>query len=501
MRTFEFSDGKSNKFWNIELSGTSFTVTYGRIGTAGQTQTKEFPSADKAKSAHDKLVAEKLGKGYVETKTGKSKARKPAAQSPREVLEKAIAENPDDLGAYAAYADCLIEQGDLRGEFIQVQLALEDPKKKGAERKKLQKRETDLLEKHEGEWLGDLAAYLLPGRPYNERRWERGFLARLMVDYLTLGVAQSLATAPAAGLLRELRITTEARNFPGFGMGSESTAPISPRVPTPRGVSEHHEFHELIGGGCLRNLRYFQFGDVEGEVPENGWSDCHTYAPGIEHVVAGMPRIEELHLLTKEYDVEHLFRLLNLTHLRILRIYHLGVKDGTGSERKRYEYPLDVLASNPALSNLTHLPFHPHHEEYHQEAYTGTQRSGRHASFLPLSQIEALLRSRHLARLTHLQLRLSDMGDDGIRVFIDSGILGRLKWLDLRHGCVTDAGARLLAGCAEARGLEHLDLSRNAVTKAGLSALTKAGIPARAEKPLSKSEMESQQYIFEGDGE
>ena len=41
MPRYEFSDGKSNKFWQIELSGNSFTTTYGRIGTDGQSTTKE----------------------------------------------------------------------------------------------------------------------------------------------------------------------------------------------------------------------------------------------------------------------------------------------------------------------------------------------------------------------------------------------------------------------------------------------------------------------------
>ena len=39
MRTFQFSDAKSHKFWNIEMSGTGFTVTYGKVGSAGMTQT------------------------------------------------------------------------------------------------------------------------------------------------------------------------------------------------------------------------------------------------------------------------------------------------------------------------------------------------------------------------------------------------------------------------------------------------------------------------------
>jgi predicted DNA-binding WGR domain protein len=66
MRTFEFRDNKSAKFWSIELQGKRFTVQFGKIGTAGQTQIKEFADEGKAKEEYDKLVAEKLKKGYVE---------------------------------------------------------------------------------------------------------------------------------------------------------------------------------------------------------------------------------------------------------------------------------------------------------------------------------------------------------------------------------------------------------------------------------------------------
>ena len=38
-RNLEYRDGSSNKFWRIELAGTSHTVTFGRIGTTGQTKT------------------------------------------------------------------------------------------------------------------------------------------------------------------------------------------------------------------------------------------------------------------------------------------------------------------------------------------------------------------------------------------------------------------------------------------------------------------------------
>ncbi|MEW6282217.1 MAG: WGR domain-containing protein [Candidatus Eremiobacterota bacterium] len=66
-RRFEFVEGTSSKFWEISLEGDSFTVRYGRIGTDGQTQTRCFDTEEKARKEHDKLVEEKLKKGYVET--------------------------------------------------------------------------------------------------------------------------------------------------------------------------------------------------------------------------------------------------------------------------------------------------------------------------------------------------------------------------------------------------------------------------------------------------
>ena len=66
MRRFELVDGKSEKFWEIAVEAASFTVRYGRIGAAGQTQTKSFATDAKAAAEAAKLVKEKTGKGYVE---------------------------------------------------------------------------------------------------------------------------------------------------------------------------------------------------------------------------------------------------------------------------------------------------------------------------------------------------------------------------------------------------------------------------------------------------
>ena len=56
MRTFQFSDAKSHKFWNIEVTGTYSEVTFGKVGTAGQRQRKTFATAAEAQADADRLI-------------------------------------------------------------------------------------------------------------------------------------------------------------------------------------------------------------------------------------------------------------------------------------------------------------------------------------------------------------------------------------------------------------------------------------------------------------
>lgn len=61
-----YMDAKSSKFWNIQVEGAEHVVTFGRIGTDGQSTRKSFGSPALAEAAYEKLVKEKLGKGYVQ---------------------------------------------------------------------------------------------------------------------------------------------------------------------------------------------------------------------------------------------------------------------------------------------------------------------------------------------------------------------------------------------------------------------------------------------------
>ena len=64
-RRFEFTEGNSAKFWEVLVRGAEVTVRYGRIGSQGQTQAKSFADATAAQKHADKLIGEKLAKGYV----------------------------------------------------------------------------------------------------------------------------------------------------------------------------------------------------------------------------------------------------------------------------------------------------------------------------------------------------------------------------------------------------------------------------------------------------
>jgi len=88
MRRFELSEGTSNKFWEVDVEGTAMTVHFGRIGTSGQTQTKSFASAEKAGAERDKLVKEKVKKGYKEVGSNASVA---LAQAPAKPAAKPAA--------------------------------------------------------------------------------------------------------------------------------------------------------------------------------------------------------------------------------------------------------------------------------------------------------------------------------------------------------------------------------------------------------------------------
>jgi len=81
-RKLIYMDAKSSKFWNISQEGNSYKVTYGRIGSAGQETSKTFDNEAAAVKDAQKLIKEKLGKGYVDAAEPATDGALPAAAFP-----------------------------------------------------------------------------------------------------------------------------------------------------------------------------------------------------------------------------------------------------------------------------------------------------------------------------------------------------------------------------------------------------------------------------------
>jgi len=101
-KQLEYKDDTSTKLLEIEAEGEDdgFTVTFGKIGTAGQTLTKKFERDEKRFKKAKKLLNEKLKKGYAykttSTKTNvpkKAKTTNIVAEKRKHTSEEFIRKN------------------------------------------------------------------------------------------------------------------------------------------------------------------------------------------------------------------------------------------------------------------------------------------------------------------------------------------------------------------------------------------------------------------------
>jgi uncharacterized protein (TIGR02996 family) len=403
----------------------------------------------------------------------------------RAALEEAIRDNPEDRAAHAALADLLMERGDPRGELIQVQMALEEQDLSAEQRRRLKRRESALLKKHQAEWVGDWAGLApatgpegraqvdFPGpKPF---RFIRGILAEVTIDALSLACARAFVRAPQTSLVRRLFVGGWAFEEPGeYNPGDLAVSADDEYSPARLVLPDWPHWS---------NLRVFQFGWTSDErYDERCRFQCHLDDQDAVSLVRRMPRLEELYVFASGTGAESIFAMKHLSNLRVLQVYH------------NWRYPLRTLAANPSFARLTHLLLHP--------KARGAWTSEKEEPYIRLDGVKAVLYSPHLKRLTHLRLRLTDIGDEGCREVVGSGILKRLKVLDLRHGCIGDEGARTLAGCPDLKNLELLDLSRHELTERGIAALKAVGIPLRTEHQHGPTtSLEDRDYLYEGDYE
>lgn len=70
----------SNKFWTIEQFDEKYIVQWGKLGTEGRRNEKEFSTKDECSKEIEKLIKEKINKGYSETKDLTNIPEKPVAE-------------------------------------------------------------------------------------------------------------------------------------------------------------------------------------------------------------------------------------------------------------------------------------------------------------------------------------------------------------------------------------------------------------------------------------
>jgi len=230
------------------------------------------------------------------------------------VLEEDLVANPDDLASHMAYADYLTEQGDPRGELIQIQLELERLPRTSNRWTGLRTRTLELITQHGRTWLGELAPYLLEESHTHAVPFQlhRGWLDALYLENLTLNLARTVALAPQVRLLSQLDIDGVNREGPGlFAGGSDTPAHLAlPSV------------FLLFTSPNLSNLRKFQL-KVQQLRPE-----------GVR-VIVGSPHLRRLtHLglhdpLLGTAGVEAIIESGILSRLKVLDLRECGLGDAT----------------------------------------------------------------------------------------------------------------------------------------------------------------------------
>lgn len=117
-----------------------------------------------------------------------------------EILNSLLAD-PDNAALHAAYADCLIEAGDPRGEYIRLLLELEERNQPSGQLAAMHERVRHLEALHGHTWFGPILQ-----RSRSRFSLRRGWFDTVEVQDLDDILLHSITVDPAYRLLRELTI-------------------------------------------------------------------------------------------------------------------------------------------------------------------------------------------------------------------------------------------------------------------------------------------------------
>jgi uncharacterized protein (TIGR02996 family) len=408
---YELVEGTSSKFWEIELSGDSFTARWGRIGTAGQEKTQSFDSAAEAKQAHDKLVAEKTKKGYKLVSSSGAKTEAPTRPvvklEYKPELDTMLAENRDDKATWQVYADWLLEQGQSWGEVIVAAGA----------GKRIKKREDEIA----AEWLDGLDGV--------EIKWKGGVVDELVMkpeeapeeksdEEKYTGALRRILAHPAGRLVRSL------------------TLGLPPRVPGDIDWHFDDVMEAIAESGPLPLLESVDLTPDAEHMDQQSWRRVGD----ISGLWKAAPRLRELRLQgSSGSDGGKPIELgkIEAPHLETL-VY---ISSGLSAEAP-------VALGKAKLPSLKHL-----------ELYFGREDYGNSCE---IDSLDGILDGRGLPKLETLGLKNSEWEAKLIDAVAQSPIVKRIQTLDLSLGILCTEGAEALIKNASRLGhLKEINLDDN----------------------------------------
>jgi predicted DNA-binding WGR domain protein len=77
--SLQFVEGGSRKYWRGRVDGRTLVINFGRMGTEGQTKTKDYRNEGEARAELEKTAGSKRRKGYAD---GGDAEAAPAAAAP-----------------------------------------------------------------------------------------------------------------------------------------------------------------------------------------------------------------------------------------------------------------------------------------------------------------------------------------------------------------------------------------------------------------------------------
>ena len=376
-------------------------------------------------------------------------------QTEAEAFLQRIRAYPDDDAPRLIFADWLDEEGDPRGRFVRVQLALASLAEDDPERRRWLIEERDLLSAHRLAWEGPLRG-LASGCVFR-----RGLIDEVKVEARRLlRHGHELFTAAPVRHLHLLDVSDSlpaVLRCPYLGRLAALTVHAQHTgEPLARAVAQSEHLAGLKRLALTRN----RFADDAAERLA-----LSPHLAGLEELDLGENEIGETGARALAAS-PHLAKLVRL-ELRDNRLGPAGAEAVAGAERLASLHYLGLSGNDVGQPRL--------HTLAGAASLLRVPALDVSANGLTPAAVQAIFArppggDPAALRLLELDLSFNPLGDDGVRVLAQSPQAANLTSLRLAKCGIGDEGARVLANSPHLDRLESLNVENNPINEAGFRA-------------------------------